>query len=186
MSKSINPFGRVDELITDLLTKFCWWSDIHFGKDNVWWANTTFIFLFPILDVLAIFFIDVKTEGTIGYFFGSCFASITVLYIINRFSYVKTIISNARKSPNKNRTSIEMMIYKVTSVISFFMWQAINSTSGIIYSSTASNLILAITIITFFYFLCTEPIPPAVRRKKLEEKSLRTLEHQLQASRQYK
>ncbi len=181
MSNSLEALRKIDNSITDLLTKFCWWSDIHFGKDNVWWANTTFIFLFPTFDALAIFFIDDKKEATISYFLGACFASIIVLSIANKSSFIKTIVSNAKKSPNKNRTTIEMMVCKVTSIISFFMWQAINNVSSSIQSSTTNNLVLAITVITFFYFLCTEPIPPAVKRRKLEEKELRR--GQLQAIR---
>lgn len=56
MSQALDIARAIDEAITNKLTNFCWWTDIHYGKNNVWWAKITLAIIFPTLSVILAFF----------------------------------------------------------------------------------------------------------------------------------
>lgn len=171
MSNKLNLLKRIDEVITDGLTKLCWWADITFDKDNVWFAKMTLAIVSPILWVIqSYFYNNVRDITEIVFVFSGSFLISWVLFnlIFLHFSVTKRIIQNAQKSPNWNRNDIGVICYKAAILMSTLcLWVFPKMYPFMVSEGFEFAAFFSMELI--LYFLCTEPIPPAVKRKKLEE-----------------
>ncbi len=180
---------KIDDFITTQITKFVWWVDLNFNKDTVWLIKITTVFITPLLSLVFDYFVN-NYSVTLSSLINCVAALITLMVIMflaeKYIAEVKALFENTRNSPNKNRGNYNIGIFKISSLIMYVVFETNTIKSVFRAEGTYTNSALTVAILLSLYLLCAEPLPPAVRRKKLEEKSLRTLEHQLQASRQYK
>lgn len=180
MSKAIETVKVIDESVTNILTKFCWWTDVHFGKDNVWWTITTFVVIFPLLETIQFYIYEkgVNIEDSFIFFVALFFAvwalfSLLVVY----FPPIKQVLLNAKKSPNKNKTDNVLSAYKISTLVtSLLLWAFPSLYFFASVGVKGFDYAAFISVELILYFLSTEPIPPAVKRRKLEEKELKRLQ----------
>ena len=158
----------LDESITKNLTSFCWFTEKHFNIHNVFWAKFTFliigpisIFLFKILygtgfDIEDLMFDAVKSF--VMYF-------LVLFFTEKYFPYFKEVTQNARISPNKNRRHFIMYSAKISLFIIlpflYFFYK-------IFYPSfiDSEQYIVFVDLELLLYFLCTEPLPPKLKKEK--------------------
>lgn len=179
MVNAFKVLRAIDEAITNKLEKFCWWTDIHYDKDNVWWAKVTLVFIFPFLNAIQICLseTDVDFSNIFFIFFAGFFVAWAIFYLCTSyFSVTQKILTSAQKSPNKNRTDIDINMVKVIAIVeAFIFWSTrVSSLFGITHGFDLATLISFELIL---YFLCTEPIPPATKSKKLKEKEIKRLQY---------
>lgn len=184
MSKFFQATKAIDEAVINILTKFCWWTEIHFEKNNIWWSKVSLIFICPALDTMLDFFQKkeiIYTELFLSFLYLSLVMAIFVYTAFNYVDVAKTVFKNAQESPNKNQSAHYVDVVKIVILINFFLWwgtqlhKLFNASSGV-------NVVIFITFELAVYFLCTEPVPPALKRKKLEEKRLKNLQINLQTN----
>jgi hypothetical protein len=171
MFKVLRGLIALDKAITRTLTRFCWWTDIHFGKDNVWWTNVTVLFFYPTLQAVLIFVYQENTEELIGNFIAGCFIAWVVLYVLNKTPSSRSIFLNAKKSPNANKHLKIISSFKLGGIVAFVVeWYLANI---YIYLAKESVVVLFLTLELSLYFLCTEPVPPAERDRRSKEDEMR-------------
>lgn len=150
-------FTYAEDKLIMWLTAVCWWTEIHFDKNSRDLAN-------PIMFIFGLFLFSAFTDF-------SLFASIPALVILcflNRLSGISHY-ENASSSPNPNKHN--------------FLWK-FSCFAGIIFLSfwtEDKSFIVAhlVTIFSWFYVLCTEPMPPAEKDKRKVRKSLKKLDTKL-------
>lgn len=182
----INPLSvliNIDECVTNKLTTFCWWTDTQYGKDNIWWLKITAIIIFPLLqtiqETIRIMYSEKKSDyldfSPPLFFIAGCMAILLVLYLCFRFiPYFQQILKNTEKIPNKNRTDQTFFYCKVAIPISATLnWV---TPPSFILSTEFFDFASLISFELFLFFLCTEPTPPAIKRKKLEEIEIKRLQ----------
>lgn len=177
MSKAIEAIKIMDESITNTLTKFCWWTDKHFEKDSVWWVKVILFFIDPLLKMLLrLYFIENEYYSTLFILFcKDSLLNFSLFYLANKYvPPFQEVIANTQKSPNKNRVSAGMNAAKISIPISTPFLIVVLS-----FLPESSPGIIWVIVFSFelcLYLLCTEPIPPAIKRQKLEEKELQRLQ----------
>lgn len=175
-----NPLSTFDRFLTQKLTNFCWWSDIKFGKNNVWWAKVTLAVFFPIIAMALNLLYDPSYElagSSITFWYDLftvyLFAWLLSYLCVSVFPVTKTFLRNAETSPNKNREFLIVTSIKVSAFLDLLLLITFPSifTFGLdpAQRSTGEAIALVLSFQLILYLLCTEPIPPAVKRKRLEE-----------------
>lgn len=171
MSKVLEVLHIIDDVITRKLTDFCWWTDKHFKKNNVFWAKFTAICVFPLSSgVLEYLFNSYTLNNKIlsNFIIGSSIIFVFVYIFSNVASAIQEFINNALISPNKNRSNREALFLKVAMPISGIV-------SGPIFEMMFPDYLpglIWITVINFelvLYFLCTEPLPPSMKKQSSEK-----------------
>lgn len=174
MSKSFEALRAIDERITNTLTKFCWWTDIHLGKDNVWWATALLVVVDPVLSTTLM----LLKQPSLTYleiflnFFSAGLINIILMFLVYKYTpWGKIILKNAKNSPNKNQVSYYADVIKISALLNFFLWWGTGLFRIVFDAAPGTDVATFVVIELFVYFLCTEPVPPALKKKKLEEKS---------------
>jgi hypothetical protein len=183
MTNRFKVLSFIDDSITNKLTKFCWWTDTHYGKNNVWWAKITFAIIFPTLTAILEFFyekneknIDFEVFFLVGFLFAWGFSYLFFSY----FSVTQRVLRNAEKSPNKNKNDYYFIVFKIAIIINFLILWAFPHYPiifGLRDNSNGFKFAIMISLELILYFLCTEPIPPAIKRKSLEELEKKGLQY---------
>lgn len=178
MLKALEVLYHIDGAITDTLTKFCWWTDIHYNKDNVWWSKVVLACIYPILWTIQVY---LELEQNLEEIMTTLFAVFLCVWvfsycIFSYFSSTQRMIKNAKMSPNSNRISPGIFLVKIWSPFSAsFFWIFPNIIPY--QTSKVFDFATIVSVELFLYILCTEPIPPAVKRKKLEELEIKRLQY---------
>jgi hypothetical protein len=159
-----NPFRHIDDAIIYHFTTFVWWTDVRFDKDNVWWARWTYLYVPPMTILLTLFVEDrdmVLTclNATIVYLIGK-------LAMLTRFSENNKLIKDARSSPNPNKYNPGILFLKCFFAGVFII---------LILFGKIVLAFLAIGFIVSDFFLCTDNIPPAEKRKRKEKNEMKDM-----------
>lgn len=169
MYSLIEFFITLDIYITNFLQRFCWWTDIKYGKDNVWWSKITIAIFFPTTETIAHYFFWPNENNTsmwavlIVYFLLAWLIS----YLFYSFSSsTKKIVENAKISPNINKNILLLGIFKLAFLGNIIIFSAFPML-GLFYSNntTASVFPLFISAELVLYFLCTETRPTILKNK---------------------
>lgn len=168
MSKALEVLRTIDDVITRKLTDFCWWTDKHFEKDNVFWAKFVFIFLHPFLILAAKYFIgqNEKDEDIVFDFISNFTLFFILVHACSKYHpLVIGLIKNAQTSPNKNKRNPNSLVVKV--IILFVSPITAYVTNMFMVNTTADYFWLMIfNYELVVYLLCTEPLPPSMRKEK--------------------
>lgn len=179
MFKAVRIF---DEKIDTILTQFCWWSEVRYGKDNVWWAKCTLMFIFPLSSTLQNFVhnLEITLFSAMSSFLTNFFLSwLVFILFVNYFPPTKKTIEDAQKSPNKNKGNLLIQSLKIIAPFAGLFVFSITPLFLHFSPETIRNYFdcaFLVSVELILYFLCTEPIPPGEKRKRLEEKEKNRLQ----------
>lgn len=157
MKKIFDLFARGDVFVEKWLTAFCWWTDVHFNKNNVWWAKMSLLYFGPLYKGLEVYLFPLQKNSS----YESAVLAILTLLFFSVMSLTVLFVSKilfilATKTPNPNREVLKFS--KVICLIS----------SGIFFCFYREISILMFLLLTYF-FLCTEPIPPEEKEKRRQK-----------------
>lgn len=165
---------NLDERITIFLTGIVWWIDVHYNKNNIWCAKAMFLFLGPVLGSLIQAVVFMPGEGGsllinfVAVVLFSFMFECLVWWVLFEFGKIvgleeiPTILKNAKETPNPNKVFFFAYVLKVFQI-----------TYLICFSRSAIDITTNITELVAIYFLCTDNIPPAEKKKRKEEKEMR-------------
>ncbi len=175
-------FARIkefDQRIIDFLTMICWWTEVRFDKDNLFFSlhsrilyalSMTFIFFFLYLDSSGNFFSFI-------FLLMMFYDGLTVILLFFSFDYVKNILlpkKYLQGCPNPQRINsssvrdrlLTMLISIISSTFYFFGTDELSKIINLYFSVGFFFWSL------FYYFLACDSIPPeekAKRKARIEE-----------------
>lgn len=169
---------KIDNAILELITKIVWWIDIHFEKNTVWLIKWLVIFVGPFLSFL-IYFIDNNyqlTQKNLTQFI-SLMITLRIFFFIfeKQIPEVSVVFENTKHCPNKNKTISFFDNLKIALMITYLFFEIKSIQVLFRVNDNYSTSLFLVTIFISCYLFCVDPMPPGVKRKKLEEKEMRRL-----------
>lgn len=162
----------LDEEIINQLTKFCWWFDTKYDKDSIWLVKAMLFVGFPSLFALLMFFFGKKEDDfVVAFVMGHLFGILFEWLFFSVFSSTQKIARYATKGPNKNRVNytllaIRAIIFFNLIIHLFFAPHQLDDEEKIVSVTFFMALLPSFQLI--LYLLCTEPVPPVTKIKRIE------------------
>lgn len=168
-----------DQRIIDFLTMICWWTEVRFDKDNLFFSLHSRI-LYALCMAYVCFFLYLDSSNaffSVLFLFGAFYDGLSVIILFFSFDYVKNIIlpkKYLQGCPNPQRINSSSVMDRLLTMsvtiisLSFYLF-------GTDESSKITNLYFFVGFFfwsLFYYFLACDSIPPeekAKRRAKIEE-----------------
>ena len=142
-------FIKLEDKLINFLTSICWWFDLRFNLKSKDLAN-------PFMALIGIF------VGSIYLPLDEILILIILLCIFNiLFPTTKNIYLKSEKLPNLNKADNSFKVGVLTGVI-----------LGIFFSGVTYPFFIGLLQLSWFYVLCTEPMPPAEKEKRLTKNKL--------------
>jgi hypothetical protein len=162
-------FSEIDDSLTRFVGKLSWLSEVHWNKDNIWWAHQLFIYAYTLLSVLGLHMnkpLTIITGGNILLEFAVFSFGAFVIWEI--FEHLTDVISNTRSSPNPNRHHPTIKFFKVIGW--YFLLYCLFYKHG---GEKILRVVGEVINLLALYLLCIDPMPPEEKQKRLKKKEMK-------------
>lgn len=170
---------KIEEQFINLLTKCAWWIDIRFGKGAIWFSlcyivsSSVLLCIFQAVDSFSqtedftawVIYFLFKTIGFIVAFLLFWWMNIFLSYLIYG---EESVLKNTTVMPNPNKYSKWMFECRYAVIFPPMF-------NSLLYHSFLDMLGIIFVSVPSLYILCVDPVPPGLKKKKLEEKEFGNL-----------
>jgi hypothetical protein len=153
-----NWFLNIEDKLINFLTAICWWLDLHFNIKSRWIADASSVCVYITYGQM--------TSSADGMMFTNIILSFILLGINNISTLGRIVYKNSSLSPNQNREEFIKFI-----IFGFFMFALIPALT----LNSLYPLSMPVSLLVWYYILCTEPMPPAEKVKRKERNEMRKM-----------
>ncbi len=154
----MNFFFSLEDKLIMWLTAICWWFDLRFNLKSKDLAN-------PFMSLIGGTFYVSYTKDLLDFLY--LIIICLLMSILNsRHIFGAQMYLDSEKSPNPNRYQNLWKMVQIVVMLIILLF----------VKDKLTTVLVTIMNFSWFYVLCTEPMPPAEKEKRKNKKSLGKLE----------